>query len=157
MNLAERTRQIDELAGLPARIEAAIAGLADDQLDTPYRDGGWTVRQVVHHLADAHINGLIRAKLTLTEDHPTLKPYQQDPWAELADVRLPVAPSLAILRGVHERWVVLLRSLPEAVWSRTAYHPEHGDMSLDDQLASYVRHGSTHTAQLEALRARMGW
>jgi hypothetical protein len=157
MDQAERTRLIDELAGLPACVEAAIAGLTDVQLDMPYREGGWTVRQVVHHLADAHINGLVRAKLTLTEDHPTLKPYQQDPWAELADTGLPVAPSLAILRGVHERWVVLLRSLPELAWSRTAYHPENGEMSLDDQLASYVGHGSTHVAQLESLRARMCW
>jgi len=157
MDQAERTRLIDELAGLPARVEAAIAGLTDMQLETPYRDGGWTVRQVVHHLADAHINGLVRAKLTLTEDHPTLKPYAQDSWAELADSRLPVAPSLAILRGVHERWVVVLRSLPETAWSRTAYHPENGEMSLDDQLVSYVRHGSTHADQLVGVRARRGW
>jgi len=154
---AERVRLIDEMETLPARVEAAIAGLTDAQLDTPYRDGGWTVRQVVHHLADAHVNGMVRAKLTITEDHPTLKPYAQDPWAELADAKLPPAPSLAILRGVHERWVVLLRSLPDEAWARTAHHPDNGEMSLDDQLALYGRHGSTHAAQLEALRARMRW
>ena len=157
MNRTERQQLIDELAGLPARLEEVIAGLSNAQLDTPYREGGWTVRQVVHHLADSHINAFVRAKLMLTEEHPTLKPYQQDRWAELVDVQLPVAPSLAILRGLHERWVVLLRSLPEAAWSRTAHHPENGEMTLDDILRLYARHGSTHAAQIEALRARMGW
>jgi uncharacterized damage-inducible protein DinB len=157
MTPTERQRLIDDLAGLPAVLEAAIAGLTDAQLDTPYRDGGWTVRQVVHHLADSHINAFVRAKLIVTEDHPTLKPYDQDRWAELTDARLPVAPSLAILRGLHERCVVLLRSLPQPAWSRTAYHPEHGDMSLDDLLELYARHGSTHAAQIKALRARAGW
>jgi uncharacterized damage-inducible protein DinB len=157
MNQADRQRHIGELASLPAALEAAIAGLSDEQLDTPYRDGGWTVRQVVHHLADSHINAFVRAKLMVTEEHPTLKPYEQDRWAELADTRLPVAPSLAILRGLHERWVTLLRSLPESAWSRTAYHPENGEMSLDDILLLYARHGSSHAAQIAALRARTGW
>jgi uncharacterized damage-inducible protein DinB len=157
MKQAERARLIDELAGVPAALEAAIEGLNDAQLDTPYREGGWTVRQVVHHLADSHINAFIRAKLVLTEDHPTLKPYQQDRWAELTDAKLPVAPSLAILRGLHERWVALLRSLPETAWTRTAFHPENGEMTLDDILQLYAHHGSTHAAQIETLRARTGW
>ncbi|MBP1619814.1 MAG: DinB-like domain protein [Acidobacteria bacterium] len=157
MNRTEREALIDGLAAVPAALEAAITGLTDAQLDTPYREGGWTVRQVVHHLADSHINAFVRVKLVLTEDHPTLKPYVQDRWAELADTKLPVAPSLAIVRGVHERWVALLRSLPGTAWTRTAFHPENGEMSLDDILALYGRHGADHVGQIAALRARMAW
>lgn len=157
MDQAERARLIDELAALPDRVEKAVAGLTDAQLDTPYRDGGWTVRQVVHHLPDSHLNAYVRMKLILTEEHPTLKPYDQDAWSRLPDAGGPVAPSLAVLRGLHGRWTALLRALPASAWSRTAYHPENGEMSLDDLLALYGRHGATHAAQVEALRTRMGW
>jgi hypothetical protein len=154
---AERQQQIDRIEELPRRIEEAVRGLDDRQLDTPYREGGWTPRQVVHHLVDSHSNALIRMKLTLTEDHPPLKPYDQDAWAKLADSRLPVEPSLAILRGLHERWTALLRSLPEEAWARTAFHPERGDITLDDQLALYAEHGAKHAKQITDLRSRQGW
>ena len=157
LNAEQRRDGIARLLELPGLVEEAVRGLDDAQLDTPYRDGGWSVRQVVHHLADSHLNALIRMKLTLTEEHPPLKPYDQDEWARLGDAALPVAPSLAILRGVHERWAALLESLPEEAWSRTAYHPERGDITLDDQLSLYAGHGVHHVGQITGLRTRNGW
>jgi len=157
LSKAQRLDQIDRLAQLPDALELAVGDLTDAQLDTPYREGGWTVRQVVHHLPDSHMNAYIRSKLVFTEDHPALKPYDQDAWSALADVRLPIGPSLALLRGLHQRWVEFLRSLPEAAWSRRGYHPEHGDMTLDDILGSYVHHGDTHLGQIESLRTKMRW
>ncbi len=154
----QRREGIARLLELPGLVEEAVRGLDERQLDTPYRDGGWTVRQVVHHLADSHMNAYIRTKLTLTEEHPPLKPYDQDEWAKLGDAAgLPLAPSLAILHGLHERWAALLESVPEDAWSRTAYHPERGDITLDDQLALYAGHGVNHVAQITGLRSRNGW
>ncbi len=151
----EYLRQIEES---PQILEATVRDLSDRQLDTPYREGGWTVRQVVHHLADAHMNGYVRVKLILTENHPTLKTYDQNEWAKLADVfTMPVEASLSILRGLHKRWVALLRSIPEGSWSRTAAHPERGEMSLDDMLPLYAQHGVKHVEQIRGLRARQGW
>ena len=153
----ERQEKIGRIEELPRLLEDAVRGLDDRQLDTPYREGGWTVRQVVHHVADSHANAVIRIKLTLTEERPALKPYDQDEWARLTDTALPLEPSLAILRGLHQRWTALLRAVPEDAWSRTAYHPERGDITLDDQLDLYAGHGANHVRQITDLRARQGW
>lgn len=153
-----RSALIAEIAALPARLEAVVSNLDDVQLDTPYRTGGWTVRQVVHHLADSHMNAYIRMKLALTEDRPRFKTYEQDEWARLPDSTLPLAPSLSILRGLHERWATLLEGLPaEEIWARVGEHPESGSVTLDDLLASYTAHGARHVRQIADLRAARGW
>jgi uncharacterized damage-inducible protein DinB len=158
LSKSQREEYLRQMEELPQILEAAVANLNDKQLDTSYREGGWTVRQVVHHLADAHMNGYLRVKLILTENHPTLKTYDQNEWAKLADVfTMPVEASLSILRGLHKRWVALLRSIPEGSWSRTAAHPERGEMSLDDMLPLYAQHGVKHVEQIRGLRARQGW
>lgn len=154
---ADRAARIAAIAALPAEFRAAVAGLTDAQLDTPYRPGGWRVRQLVHHLADSHVNGYIRLKLALTEQNPTIKPYAEALWAELADSALPVELSLRLLDGVHERWATILRSLAPADFARTYAHPERGPLTLDVALASYVWHGRHHTAHITALRQREGW
>ena len=154
----KRQEKIAALRTLPGEVRQAIAGLNDSQLDTRYRDGGWTVRQVVHHIADSHMNAYIRARLILTEDNPTLKPYDQDSWAQLIDAAgAPVAPSLAIIEGVHERLVQLFENCADADWSRPAHHPESGAMTLERILSIYSGHGRNHVGQLLALRARKGW
>ena len=144
------------MAALPARIHEAVAGLNDAQLDTPYRPGGWTVRQVVHHVADSHMNGYIRVKLALTEDVPTIKTYEEAAWAELADSRADVDVSLALLDALHTRWVLLLRSLSEADYERTFNHPEWGLMTLGTLLRLYEWHGRHHVAHITRMRERMG-
>jgi hypothetical protein len=156
---ASRAAAIADLAALPARMRAAIAGLGDAQLDTPYRPGGWTVRQVVHHVADSHLNAYTRFRLALTEENPTIKPYAEQQWAELPDAKsLPVEASLAILDGLHERWVALLGTLAAADYARTVVHPEHGrQMSLDFLAGMYAWHSRHHVAHITALRAREGW
>lgn len=155
---ADRARRIDEIAAAPAALRAAVAGLTDSQLDTPYRPGGWTVRQVVHHVPDSHVNAYVRFKLALTEDVPLIKPYREAAWAELADVKtVPVATSLALLDALHERWVSFLRSLGEAEWARTFRHPDLGVVPLEKNLALYAWHGRHHVAHVTVLRARMGW
>lgn len=154
----ERLNHIAAIERLPAEAEAVVAGLDDSALDTPYREGGWSPRQVIHHLADSHMNAFIRMRLIVTEDHPAIKPYDQDAWAVLSDtMTMPVAPSLSILSGLHARWACLLRSLPEDAFSRTAFHPEHGDVTLDRLVAIYGKHGMTHCQQIRGLRERMGW
>lgn len=153
----ERNRMIASIKALPTNLRAAITGLNDAQLDTPYRDGGWTVRQVVHHLADSHLNAYTRLRLLLTEDHPTVKPYDQDAWAMLADSRLPLEPSLKIIEGVHERWGVTLDNVTEKDFMRTVHHPANGTMSFDDLLKTYSEHGDNHVKQITDLRARKGW
>ncbi len=154
----QRNRYIHAIEELPGLVESAVAGLNDEQLDTSYRDGGWTVRQVIHHLADSHMNAFVRMKLTMTEDYPTIKPYDQDAWAVLPDSKLSVEPSLAILRGLHSRMAALLRSInSEETWRRTAYHPENGDTALDDFARQYAHHGKHHVAQIAELRQRKGW
>jgi hypothetical protein len=154
----ERREKIARIEALPAKLEAAVRGLTDSQLDTPYREGGWRVRQVVHHLADSHMNAFIRAKLIITENNPTFKPYNQDDWAMTADAgTLPLQSSLSIIRGLHERWVALLRSLPEDAWSRTAQHPESGPMTLERLLSIYSAHGEKHVRQITGLRDAKGW
>ncbi|MCU0626640.1 MAG: putative metal-dependent hydrolase [Gemmatimonadaceae bacterium] len=145
------------LAELPAALRAAVAGLDDAQLDTPYRDGGWTVRQVVHHVADSHMHMTTRIRFALTESSPPIRAYDQDAWVSLPDAALPVEPSLRIIDGVHERLVALLRALPAEAFARTYQHPENGTQRLDGVVAMYAWHGRHHVAHVTALRARMGW
>jgi hypothetical protein len=158
LTATERHDLMATMRRLPAAVEAAVKGLTEAQLNTPYREGGWTVRQVVHHLADSHLNGFVRMKLMLTEAGPVLKPYDQDAWAKLPDTAaLPIESSLLILRGLHERWVALLESLPEASWRRSALHPEVGVVTLADLLDDYAHHGEQHLEQVTKLRAAQGW
>lgn len=139
------------------RLRAAVEGLTEAQLDTPYRPGGWTVRQVVHHVPDSHLNAYIRMKLALTEDGPTIKPYDENLWAELSDSRMPVDASLSLMDALHRRWVTVLRSLQPADFARTFLHPEAGVVSLDRLIALYAWHGRHHVAHITSLRQRMGW
>jgi len=158
LNEEERASYIDAIAATPARLSAAVAGLNAAQLDTPYRPGGWTVRQLVHHLPDSHMNSYMRCRLALTEEEPTIKPYDEARWAELADAKSSsIEPSLALLDNLHKRWVVLLRSLAPSDWERTFRHPELGLMRLDQNLALYGWHGRHHVAHITALRERQGW
>jgi len=149
---------LDDIASAPANLRAAVKGLSDTQLDTPYREGGWTVRQVVHHIPDSHLNSYMRFKLALTEDDPTIKPYAEDRWAELADSKdTPVEVSLTMLDSLHDRWVRLLRSLQPEDWNRTFRHPELGPMTLEKNLALYAWHGKHHVAHVTELRRQRGW
>ena len=152
-----RAPAIDAIAQLPARMREAVAGLSDAQLDTRYRPGGWTVRQVVHHVADSHMNGLIRTKLALTEHVPTIKPYDETAWSTVADMQLPIAVSLGILDGVHTRWTAVWRALRPGDFAREFRHPEIGVMTLDTQLQSYAWHSRHHVAHITSLRQREGW
>ena len=137
---------------------AAVAGLDDRQLDTPYRPGGWTVRQVVHHYADSHANSYVRFRLALTEDAPVIKPYDEQRWAELPDAKsAPISVSLTLLSALHQRWVLLLRSLDDQTFARTFIHPELGEMRLDKTLGLYAWHCHHHVAHITNLRARQGW
>lgn len=156
----KRRRWIDDLASAPGKLRAAVAGLRAEQLDTPYRPEGWTVRQVVHHLPDSHLNAYVRFKLALTEREPTIKPYDQSAWAELVDaLTAPVEISLGLLESLHQRWVLLLRSLAAADFARTFHHPEPGmgRITLDTYLQLYAWHGRHHVAHITSLRRRMGW
>lgn len=152
-----RAAQIRSLGLLPERLRSAVSGLSDAQLDTPYREGGWTVRQVVHHLADSHANSFIRFKLALTEDWPTIKPYDEAAWARLADSKVPVDGSLKFIDALHQRWAVLLESMTEEDFKRGFDHPENGRQNLARALAIYEWHGRHHTAHITGLRARNGW
>lgn len=154
---ALRASAIDDIAALPERFRAAVAGLADAQLDTRYREGGWTLRQLVHHVADSHMNGYIRLKLGLTESQPMIKPYDQARWAELPDSQLPIAVSLDILDNVHARWTVLWRALDETAFARTFMHPELGPLTLDRHLQIYAWHSRHRTAHAVSLREARGW
>ncbi len=154
----ERGLWLAQLAAAPANLRRAVDGLTDAQLDTPYREGGWTLRQVVHHLADAHLNWYIRPKLAVTEDLPMTKPYAEQLWSELADARTaPLEPSLRIFEGVTLRWLVFLRSLPDTDWLRRFQHPEWGPLTVEDVVRSMAWHVRHHTAHITALRRRMGW
>ena len=156
-NREERNSKIAEIRDVPPIIRAAVQGLNDEQLDTSYRDGGWTVRQVVHHIADSHVNAYLRFRWLATEDYPTIKTYDQDVWAALPDSQLPVGSSLKLLDGLHERWAAFLELLPGEAWSRRGMHPERGEVSLDDLLQIYADHGAHHAGQITDLRARKGW
>lgn len=155
----ERRARIEEIAAAPARMREAVAGLSEAQLDTPYREGGWSVRQVVHHVPDSHLNAYVRLKLALTENEPTIRPYDEALWAELEDSRItPTEVSLALLESLHARWVGLLRSMRDEDFRRTFKHPEHeGTPTLDFLVAMYAWHSRHHVAHITALRERMGW
>jgi hypothetical protein len=152
-----RAANIETLRQLPERLRAAVDGLNDAQLDTPYRDGGWTVRQVVHHFADSHANSYVRFKLALTEDWPTIKPYDEGAWARLPDSRMPIEPSLEFVSGVHARLVGLLESMTDVDFAKGFNHPERGRMTLANNLGLYDWHSRHHLAHITNLRARMGW
>ncbi len=155
---AQRAQFIQDIAELPAELRAALAGLNDAQLDTPYREGGWTVRQTVHHFADSHANSYIRLRFAVTEENPTIKPYDEAVWAELPDAKNgPVEPSLQILEGMHYRWVTLLKSLKPEDWQRTLFHPERGKLDLSVLAALYSWHSKHHVAHITELRKRKGW
>lgn len=154
----ERELLIQQIERVPSELRTAVAGFSSEQFDTPYREGGWTVRQVVHHVPDSHMNAYIRFKLALTEEEPTIKPYQEARWAELADTRsYPVESSLATLELLHQRWVLLMRGMQEADWQRTFRHPDLGVISLGRNLGLYAWHGNHHVAHVTRLRERMGW
>ena len=159
MTDARRAACVARIAAAPGLLRAAVAGLNDRQLDTPYRPAGWTVRQVVHHVPDSHLNAYIRMRLALTEGTPTIKPYDEARWAELRDARsAPIEVSLALLDALHVRWMSLLRELGPTECALGVRHPEHGRvMSVDELLALYAWHGEHHTAHVTALRTRMGW
>jgi uncharacterized damage-inducible protein DinB len=155
---AVRQAAIEELAALPQRMRDGVAGLNDTQLDTPYRDGGWTVRQVVHHVPDSHMNAYIRFKLALTEDSPTIKAYDEAAWALIADsVETPIETSLTMLEALHRRWVILLESMQEPDFRRPLVHPERGPVTNDWLLQVYAWHGAHHVAHITGLREREGW
>jgi len=156
---AERAAAIEQIAWVPPALRRAVQGLDESRLATPYREGGWTVRQVVHHVPDSHLNAYVRFKLALTEERPTIKPYDQARWADLADVAaVPVDVSLTLLTALHARWVALLRAMSDADFTRSFVHPEMGrTLTLDQTLALYAWHGRHHTAHITALRERMGW
>lgn len=154
----DRRKWIDQIAEAPVRLRDAVKGLSEEQLETPYRPGGWTVRQVAHHVPDSHLNAYVRFKLALTLDSPTIKPYDEALWASLPDSRdAPVEVSLTLLEALHRRWVVLLRSLAPADFARLYRNPESGTMRLDRSLAMYAWHGRHHVAHITVLRERMGW
>lgn len=154
----QKARFLDDIEQTPARLRAAVKGLSEQQLDTPYRDGGWTVRQVVHHVPDSHLNSYIRFKLALTEEEPTIRPYFEDRWAELPEAKTaPIELSLSLLQDLHKRWMLMLRAIQPAEWKRNFRHPEIGLMSLEKNLALYAWHGRHHVAHVTALRERMGW
>ena len=153
-----RKKFIDEIEQAPARLRTAIQGLSDRQLDTPYRDGGWTVRQVVHHVPDSHLNSYVRFKLALTETEPTIRTYMEDVWAELPEAKS-ASPevSLSLLEALHQRWVLMLRAMQPDEWKRTFRHPELGLMSLEKNLALYAWHGRHPVGHITSLRERMEW
>lgn len=158
LTAAQRAKCIDEVAAAPGQFRRAVTGLTPTQLDTPYRDGGWTVRQVAHHVPDSHMNAYMRFKFGLTEEAPAIKTYEEKDWARTPEVATtPVDVSLALLDALHARWVTLLRAMTAEQFARTIKHPEWGTPSLDAMLALYAWHGRHHTAHVTSLRERMGW
>jgi uncharacterized damage-inducible protein DinB len=154
---SDRGANLRTIAVLPGNLRAAVAGLSDEQLNTPYREGGWTLRQTVHHIADSHINSLCRFKLALTEDEPTIKPYAEDRWAQLPDSQLPIDSSLAIVDGVHQRWATLVEAMSEDDFQREFKHPDTGNWTLERVLGLYAWHSLHHTAHITSTRDRNGW
>jgi hypothetical protein len=155
---SQRTTAVADIEHTPVNLRAAVHGLSAQQMDTPYRDGGWTVRQLVHHVPDSHMNAYIRFKMALTEDNPTIKPYMENLWAELSDSQTtPPEVSLELLDMLHKRWIQLLRSIKPVQWNITFRHPDLGTVSLEKNLALYAWHGKHHVAHVTKLRKRMGW
>jgi hypothetical protein len=152
-----RSAAIEVFATLPDDLRRAVAGLTEAQLDAQYRSYGWTVRQLVHHIADSHMNGYIRLKLAITEDQPTIKPYDQNLWATLPDSAMPIDVSIGIVDGVHRRWVTLWRSLSPEQFSRAFVHPEMGPLTVNTHLHLYAWHSRHHVAHITNLRSRNGW
>lgn len=158
LTMDDRRALIATIAACAPKLRDAVANLSDEQLDTPYRDGGWTVRQVTHHIPDSHLNAYVRLKLALTEDEPTIKPYEEAQWAEMADTRnVPVGVSLALLDSLHVRFVAVLESMSEADFQRKLRHPDHGLVDLDWLLQLYAWHSRHHVAHITSLRERSGW
>jgi uncharacterized damage-inducible protein DinB len=158
LSAEQRQKFTEEIAAAPKKLRAAVQGLSAQQLDTPYRPGGWTVKQVVHHVPESHMNAYIRFKLALTEDEPTIKPYMEAKWAELEDTkRTPIEVSLSLLDSLHQRWIVLLQSLTPEDLKKKFRHPELGVVTLERSLAMYAWHGRHHLAHITSLRDRMGW
>jgi uncharacterized damage-inducible protein DinB len=154
----QKEQYLEDIEQTPARLRAAVHGLSAKQLDTPYREGGWTVRQLAHHVPDSHMNAYVRFKLALTEDEPTIRPYLEDRWAELSESKqAPIGVSLALLDSLHERWTLVLRNISDTDWKRTFRHPEMGVVRLEKSLAMYAWHGRHHVAHVTKLRERMGW
>ncbi|KUP24228.1 YfiT family bacillithiol transferase [Paenibacillus sp. DMB5] len=151
------TAWIKEIEKLPGLLREAVKELNNEQLDTPYRPGGWSLRQVIHHVADSHMNAYVRFKLALTEDKPVIKPYEEAKWAELPDYALPVEPSLLLIETLHQRWVTVLRELTPADLEKTFIHPESGVVSLGRNIGIYAWHGKHHLAHITSLCSRMGW
>jgi hypothetical protein len=158
ISAAQRSLWIRQIETLPSSLRQAVSGWSDAQLDTPYRPAGWTVRQVVHHLPDSHLNSYTRFRLALTEDSPVIKPYDEAAWAELPDAKAaPITSSLALLEGLHARWTALLQSLGDAAFARTFRHPELGEIRLDWTLGLYDWHCRHHLGHITSLRARERW
>jgi hypothetical protein len=158
VTMSDRKGMIQKIEGMPSRLEATIQGLNDQQLDTPYGPGKWTIRQVVHHLADSHMNAFIRFKLAMTEDNPRVKAYDQDVWAAQSDANSgPVSNSLAIIKGLHARWAAVFNTLPESAYARTLDHPENGPMTVDDLLRIYSNHGEKHIGHIQGLKTAKNW
>jgi hypothetical protein len=156
--MGDRGALIRELREVPPKFRQAVAGLNDHQLDTPYREGGWTVRQVIHHLADSHLHAYLRMKTIVNEDHPTIKPYDQNVWATNTDaMHGSIATSLDLLDGLHHRWADFLQALPASGWTRTAFHPERGDLTLERMVEIYAGHGAKHIEHIMSLRRAKGW
>jgi uncharacterized damage-inducible protein DinB len=154
----QRAKLVEDIAQAPAALRAAVSGLSPEQIATPYREGGWTVRQVVHHVPDSHMNAYIRFKLALTEEIPTIKPYMEDRWAELPDSEsTPIEVSLSLLESLHERWVRMLKAMKRPEWKRAFQHPQLGVMPLEKNLSLYSWHSRHHVAHITELRKRMGW
>ncbi len=157
ISLEQREQFFTEIAQLPNALRGAVENLSDEQLDTPYRPGGWTVRQVIHHVGDSHMNSFIRFKLALSEVNPTIRPYAEDLWAETPEYKMPVGVSLNLIDSIHQRWRTLLDSMSNADFARTLNHPETGKWTLDNQLGLYAWHGRHHTAHVTNLKKRNGW
>jgi uncharacterized damage-inducible protein DinB len=154
---ALRREAMDEIAVTPKKLRTAVAGLTDAQLDTPYREGGWTIRQVIHHVPDSHMNAFIRLRLALTEDKPTIRPYDEARWAELADAKAPIEVSQILLDCLHARWDMNWRAMKPEQFARPLIHPDHGERNIDWLLFVYAWHGKHHTAHITELRKRKGW
>ncbi len=153
----QRKQFIREIAELPNNLREMVKNMSEEQIDSPYRPAGWTVRQVVHHVGDSHLNSFIRFKLALTEKNPTIRPYAEDLWAETAEYKMPVDVSLNLIDSIHRRWVALLESMSDEDFARTLNHPQTGVWSLENLLGMYVWHGKHHTAHINNLKKRNGW